>query len=135
MPINNPDSGSPSQSGCPTIPSPCQSLPDFERGQKVAFCSICQTNVHNFSALAESERRSLLRSSKALCARYALIIPALLLGTATPIIAQDSAEEDREMDTITITGGRVAPLELAFQESELEESFDEQGVAPDQPQR
>lgn len=132
MPIAKPVG--PSQATCPVIDSPCATLPSFAPGQKVAFCSLCQKNVHNFSALAEPERRSLLRSSRELCVRYALILPALVLGATTLAMAQDSADDEQQLDSVTVIGGRVAPTETVFRDSEIDESFDEESVQ-DEPNR
>ena len=114
---------------CPVIDSPCQSLPAFTRGQKVAFCALCQKNVHNFSALADQEQRTLLQSGKEFCVRYALVIPALVIGTISPVLAQDGDVPD-ELEPIQIMGGRIrgAELEEVFLSSEIDEQFDESDI-------
>lgn len=111
---------------CPVIDSPCQSLPAFARGQKVAFCALCQKNVHNFSALDDQERSSLLQSGKEFCVRYALVIPALVIGTISPVLAQDGNVPD-ELEPIQVIGGgnRGGQMESVFLMSEIEEQFDE----------
>lgn len=123
-----------SMTSCPAIEAPCANLPSLARGQKVAFCTLCQKNVHNLSALAESERRSLLQSPQALCVRYALLIPALLIGGLNPVMAQDdSGEEVEVMDRMQVTGGRVAPPETVFRASDVDESFDDESVLSQKP--
>ena len=110
---------------CPVIHSPCQSLPAFAHGQKLAFCDLCQKNVHNFSALHEPERRSLLKSGKEICVRYALVIPTIALLSGNPALAQDSDSDVVEMEPIQVVGGglRFEQLEPMFLASELDEQL------------
>ena len=116
---------------CPRIASHCEQLPTFERGQKQAYCSLCQKHVHNWSALSLSERARVLAEQAKPCVRYALWVPvgaALLLGHAQ---AQDSEEAAPALETVEITGGTVLrhePVVELFMESELaaDEWLDEQ---------
>ena len=107
---------------CPRIASPCEQLPTFERGQKQAYCSLCQKHVHNWSALSLGERARVLAEQAKPCVRYALWVPvsaALLLGHAE---AQDSKEAAPALETVEIIGGAVIvdePAATVFLESEL----------------
>lgn len=96
---------------CPRIAVPCESLPAFERGQKLAFCGLCRKHVHNWNALSLTERARLLAGQLAPCVRYAMWVPAgaaLLLGAAQ---AQESDDTAQELDEIVITGGMVIRTE------------------------
>ena len=118
---------------CPRIASPCELLPAFERGQKLAFCGLCQKNVHNWNALSVGERARLLADQATPCVRYAMWVPlgaALLLGTAQ---AQDSDETAPNMDVVVIAAGRIIRTEPeieVFLESDAasDEWLDEEGA-------
>jgi hypothetical protein len=45
-------------------------LPTFARGQKSTFCDLCQTRVHNLSAMSAGERERLLGGTGPICVRY-----------------------------------------------------------------
>lgn len=107
---------------CPRIASPCEQLPAFERGQKQAYCALCQKQVHNWNALSLGERARVLAAQVKPCVRYALWVPvgaALMLGHAE---AQDSEEAAPALETVEIIGGAVIvdePAVTVFLESEL----------------
>ncbi len=111
------------KTACPVIGSPCQQLPTFAKEQKLAFCGLCQKNVHNFSALSRREQREVLRADTA-CIRYARIVPAVALAMSLShgALAQD-ADDQTQMEEVEVIGGGFAraPQEVVFVASELDD--------------
>ena len=109
---------------CPRIDTPCQQLPNFEWGQKRAFCDLCGKHVHNLSAMTRREQDQLFVSQANPCIRYARLIPAtvMLIATSGSILAQESAEQTEDLGEIVVTGGgiRGPGLETIFLQSELD---------------
>ena len=106
---------------CPRVTSPCPRPPEFARGEKSVFCGLCQTRVHNLSAMSAAERASLLAGGGPLCVRYSHFLPAaaLLVASATAL-AQDSADQESqmEMETVVVGGAASVVSDLVFLESE-----------------
>ncbi len=107
---------------CPRISSPCPQLPTFARGQKSTFCNLCQTRVHNLSAMSAVERERLLNGGGPLCVRYSMLLPAaamLLASSAANAQDADENEDTARLDTVEVTGGGIGRVtELVFLESE-----------------
>lgn len=106
---------------CPRITSPCPQLPTFARGQKSTFCNLCQTRVHNLSALSAKEREQLLAGGGPLCVRYSMLLPAAaMLLASSAATAQDNVEEGTaKLETVEVTGGGIGRVtDLVFLESE-----------------
>jgi hypothetical protein len=107
---------------CPQIASPCQQLPTFALGQKTAFCALCSKNVHNLSAMDNSEQAALFATKADACIRYARLIPiaVLLISGANAVHAQDAATQNEELSEVVVTGGGRGPyLERVFMQSEV----------------
>lgn len=108
---------------CPRVTSPCTQLPAFAPGQKSAFCELCQTRVHNLSALNARERTALLAGGQSLCVRYSHLVPAVALLAASQVaLAQDTDDESAQMESVVVVGGgSVGVLDSVFLESEEED--------------
>lgn len=106
---------------CPRVTSPCPRPPEFARGEKSVFCGLCQTRVHNLSAMSASERAALLSRGGPLCVRYSHFLPAAALLVASgAALAQDSVDQapQMEMETVEVGGATLAVSDLVFLESE-----------------
>ncbi len=123
---------------CPRVDSPCPQLPKFERGQKSAFCGLCQTQVHNLSAMSTAERACLLGAAGPMCVRYSMLLPAAAMLLASgAAMAQDSEENEdtARMDTVEVTGGGIGRVtETVYLESEeSDDAWMDEGQPVPQP--
>ena len=107
---------------CPRIDTPCQQLPNFEWGQKRAFCDLCGKHVHNLSALTRREQDQLFVTQANPCIRYARLIPAavMLIATSGSILAQENTDEEVLQPVQVMGGRRGRTLEPMFLQSELD---------------
>ena len=106
---------------CPRVTSPCRQLPAFSPGQKSVFCELCQTRVHNLSAMSARERAALAGTGP-LCVRYVRWLPAAALLLASQgALTQDDASAD-QMERVVVTGGGTrGATEPVFLASEVED--------------
>jgi len=80
---------------CPRVDSPCSTPPTFAKGQKSAFCSSCQKDVHNLSALTAGAQQKLLAGGAQLCVRYVRLLPvAVMLVAMEGAQAQETSSTD-----------------------------------------
>lgn len=117
---------------CPRIEDPCLRPPVFARGQKQAFCSICQKHVHNLAALTPREQSTVLSQSGELCVRYRRLLPIAVVLLASTVSAGEGNSQAPPLDAneaelVELVVGAIsvdAALEPVFIESEIDESFD-----------
>lgn len=106
---------------CPRITSPCTQKLEFARGQRTAFCGLCQKNVHNISAMSASERAQLWVREQVPCIRYVALVPVAALALAATAQADEievTSLEPVEVEATVIVGGIGAPAEEIFLVSE-----------------
>lgn len=126
-------------SRCPRIAAPCPQPPQFAAGQRVAFCTLCQQQVHDLSALNASEQTALLARNTRLCVRLKVVTPllaaAMALGSAAAAPTQLTPDPSADVEDMFETGLLIAPAAAMlplFEPSELPESFDEAVAATPQ---
>ena len=119
---------------CPRVDRPCESPPVFAIGQKQTYCSACQKYVHNLSALSVHEQRTVISRNKDLCVRYRRWLPIAVVllaevaasGESPHVVSNDTDTQETMEVEVTVTGGATFE-EIVFLESEISESFDEEG--------
>lgn len=113
---------------CPRIESPCAQPPTFAPGQRAVFCTLCQKQVHNLSAMSASEQAALLARESQPCVRYRVIVPLLAAAAMSSAPAVATESQDHQVQVMEhlelVGGGHFLTLPLLLQ-SDLPESFDE----------
>ena len=116
---------------CPRVDSPCSTPPTFAKGQKSAFCSSCQKDVHNLSALTAGAQQKLFASGAPLCVRYVRLLPvAVMLVAMEGAQAQETPSTDTQQsegaeELIVVVGGAGPYLESMFLQSDLDTALDD----------
>ncbi len=107
---------------CPRITSPCTQKLEFTRGQRTAFCGLCQKNVHNISAMSAPERAQLWARKQTPCVRYVRLIPAAVVVLSSVGVSASGAAEseisEEPMEWVEVGGVSGAPTEEIFLVSE-----------------
>lgn len=117
---------------CPRVDSPCSTPPTFAKGQKSAFCSSCQKDVHNLSALTAGAQQKLFASGAPLCVRYVRLLPVVVMLVAmegaqaqeTPSTDPQQSEGTEELREVVVGGGGPY-LESMFLQSDLDVPLDD----------